>query len=74
MVICIFANYHTIAIISHARKIMLKILQVLNIQKILCSKLKLGFSSTLTENVEMYKLDLEKAEESKIKLPTSIGS
>ena len=27
MVICIFANYHTIAIISHARKIMLKILQ-----------------------------------------------
>ena len=27
-----------------------------------------------TENFQMYKLDLEKAEESEIKLPTSIGS
>ena len=40
-----------------------------------CSKsLKLGFSNTLTENFQMYKLDLEKAEESEIKLPTSAGS
>jgi len=39
----------------------------------LCSKyLKLGFSSTCTENLQMYKLDLEKAEEPEIKLPTSV--
>ena len=44
----------------------------------LCSKsFKLGFSSTWTENFQMYKLDLEKAEEPElpeIKLPTSVGS
>ena len=40
-----------------------------------CSKSsKLGFNSTRTENVQMFKVDLEKAEESEIKLPTSIGS
>ena len=40
-----------------------------------CSKYsKLGFNSTWTENLQMYKLDLEKAEEPEIKLPTSIGS
>ena len=33
-----------------------------------------GFSSTGTENFQMFKLDLEKAEEPEIKLPTSIGS
>ena len=52
------SNYHTIALISHmpAR---------------LCSKSsKLGFSSTGTKNFQMYKLDLEKAEEPEIKLPT----
>ena len=39
----------------------------------LCSKpFKLGCISTWTENFQMYKLDLEKAEESEIKLPTSI--
>ena len=31
---------------------------------------KLGFSITRIENFQMYKLDLEKAEEPKIKLPT----
>ena len=36
--------------------------------------LKPGFSSTWTVNFQMFKLDLEKAEESEIKLPTSIGS
>ena len=37
----------------------------------LCSKsFKLGFSSMWTENFQMYKLDLEKAEEPDIKLPT----
>ena len=37
----------------------------------LCSKsFKLGFKSTWTENFQMYKLDLQKAEEPEIKLPT----
>ena len=35
---------------------------------------KLGFSSTWTEKFQMYKLDLEKAEEPEIKFPPSIGS
>ena len=39
----------------------------------LCSKsFTLGFTSTSSENFQMYKLDLEKAEEPEIKLPTSI--
>ena len=33
-----------------------------------------GFNSMWTENFQMYKLDLEKAEEPDIKLPASIGS
>jgi len=32
------------------------------------------FNSMWTENFQMFKLDLEKAEEPEIKLPTSIGS
>ena len=40
-----------------------------------CSKsFKLGFSSSWTRNFQMYKLDLEKAEEPAIKMPTSTGS
>ena len=40
-----------------------------------CSKFpKLGFSNMWTENLQMFKLVLEKAEEPVIKLPTSIGS
>ena len=35
---------------------------------------KPGFSNTWTENFQMFKLVLEKAEEPEIKLPTSIGS
>ena len=35
---------------------------------------KLNFSSTWTENFHLYKLNLEKAEEPGIKLPTFIGS
>ena len=42
-------------------KVMLKILQV-------------GFNSTWTENFQVYKIDLEKAEGPEIKLPTSAGS
>ena len=37
----------------------------------LCSK---SFSSMWTEDFQMYKLDLEKAKEPEIKLPTSTGS
>ena len=54
-------SYCTIVLISHTSKVMLKIL-------------KLGFNSLWTENFQMFKLDLEKAEEPEIKLPTSIGS
>ena len=40
-----------------------------------CSKFsKLHFNSTWTVNFQMFKLDLEKAEELEIKLPTSVGS
>ena len=40
-----------------------------------CSKFsKPGFNSTWTVNFQMFKLDLEKAEEPEIKLPTSVGS
>ena len=46
---------------SHASKVMLKILQA-------------GFNSTWTENFQVFKLNLEKAEEPEIKLPTSVGS
>ena len=35
---------------------------------------KPGFSSTWTVNLQMFKLVLEKAEESEVKLPTSAGS
>ena len=53
------SNYHTIVLISHASKVMLKILQA-RLQQYM--------------NFQMYRLDLEKAEELEIKLPTSIRS
>ena len=55
------SNYSTIALISHASKVMLNILLP-------------AFNSTRTVNFQMFKLDLEKAEEPEVKLPTSIGS
>ena len=55
------SNYLTMALISHTSKVILKILQS-------------GFNRTLTENFQMYELDLEKAEEPEIKLSTSTGS
>ena len=55
------SNYLTIPLISHASKVMLKILQA-------------NFSNTWTVNFQMLKLVLEKAEEPDIKLPTSTGS
>ena len=54
------SNYHTVAVISHASKVMLKIL-------------KSGSNSLWTKNFQMFKLDLEKAEEPEIKLPTSLN-
>ena len=36
--------------------------------------LQLDFSSTWTVKFQMFKLDLEKAEEPEVKLPTSTGS
>ena len=54
-------NCHTIALISHASKVMLKILQ---------AKLQ----QYVNVNFQMFKLVLEKAEEPEIKLPISVGS
>ena len=54
-------NYHIIALISHASKIMLKILQAMPQQH-------------MNQELQMYKLSLEKAEESTIKLPTATES
>ena len=39
----------------------------------LCSKSKPGCNSTLAKNFQMFRLDLEKAEEPEIRLPTSAG-
>ena len=35
---------------------------------------KLGFNGTWTEKFQIFKVDLEKAEEPEIKCPTSVGS
>ena len=55
------SNYCAIAHISHASKLLLKILQA-------------SFSNTWTVNFQMFKLVLEEAEEPEIILPTSNGS
>ena len=44
------------------------------LERLRSKSFKLGFSSTWTKNFQMYKLDLEKAEEPEIKLPISVGS
>ena len=54
------SNYHTVELISHVSKVMLK-------------SFKLGYNITWTENFQMYTLDLE-ADEPEIKLPTSTES
>ena len=51
------SNYHTAALISHASKVMLKILQA-------------RLQQYLNVNFQMFKLVLEKTEEPEIKLPT----
>ena len=55
------SDYHTIALISHASKVMLKILQA-------------RLQQYGTVNFQMFKLVLEKVEEPEIKLPTFAGS
>ena len=55
------SNYCTIALISHASKVMLKILQD-------------RLQQYMNRELQMFKLVLEKAEEPEIKLPTSTGS
>ena len=55
------SNYGTIALISQASKVMLKILQA-------------RLQEYVNQELQMYELDLEKAEDPEIKLPTSIGS
>ena len=54
------SNYLTITLISHASKVVLKILQA-------------GLQQYVAKNIQMYKLDLEKGEEPEIKLPTFAG-
>ena len=54
------SNYHKIVLISHGRKVLLKILQV-------------RLQQYMNRELQMFKLDLEKAEEPKSKLPTSGG-
>ena len=55
------SNYITISLISHTSKEMLKILQA-------------RLQQYVNQNFQMFKLDLEKAEETEIKFPTSVGS
>ena len=55
------SDYHTIILISHTSKVMLKILQA-------------RLQQYMNLKVQMFKLVLEKAEEPEIKLPTPVGS
>ena len=55
------SHYCTIALISYTSKVMLKILQV-------------RFQQYMNHEIQMSRLDLEKAEEPEIKLPTSVRS
>ena len=55
------SNYCTIALISHANKVMFKILQA-------------RLQQYMNYELPMFKLVLEKAEEPEVKLPTSDGS
>ena len=55
------SNYHKIALISHASKMMLKILQGL-------------LQQYVNQELQTHKLSLEKAEELEMKLPTPAGS
>ena len=62
------------------RKVMSKNVQTTQLHsfhmlaRLLSKSSNLGFDSTRTENFQVYKLDLEKAEKPQIKLATSVGS
>ena len=56
-----YSNYRTTVLISHASKVMLKILQA-------------RLQQYMIKNYQVFKQGLEKAEEPEIKLPTSAGS
>ena len=55
------ANYHTVVVISHTSKVMLKILQA-------------RLQQYMNRELPDVKLILEKEEEPEIKLPASVGS
>ena len=55
------SNYHSIVLISHTSKVMLKILQVM-------------LQQYMNHELPDVQQDLEKAKESEIKLPASVGS
>ena len=55
------SNYFTVALVSHTSKVMLKILHT-------------RLQQYMNQELQMFKLVLEKAEEPEIKLPTSAGS
>ena len=55
------SNYYTISLISHASKVMLKILQV-------------KLQPYMNHDFQMYKLAFKKAAESEIKLPALLGT
>ena len=55
------SNYHTVALITHAIK------KAEN-------PVSQDFQQYVNQKFQMYKLDLEEAEEPEIKLPTSVGS
>ena len=56
-----YANHRTTTLISHASKVMLKILHA-------------RLQQYVTMNFQVFKLDLENAEEPEIKLPALAGS
>ena len=56
-----YLDYHTIALISHTSKVMLKIFQA-------------RLQEYVNQDFQVFKLDLEKAEEPETELPTSNGS
>ena len=55
------SNYHTIALIAHASKVMLKVLQA-------------RLQQYVSRELPVFTIDLEKTEEAETKLPTSSGS
>ena len=54
-------DYYTVALISHASKVILKLLQA-------------RLQQYVNQNFQMFMLDSEKAEKPQFKLPTSVGS